>query len=68
MGIGCNHGITIGRKGEVYHINWLRKDKTKNEVRCSLGKDLHIITSIYELPGELEWLIDVVRACPKIEK
>lgn len=68
MGIGSNHGITIARKGEVYHINWLCKDKTKSEVKCSLHKDLHVITPIYELPEELEWLIDVVKACPKIEK
>ena len=60
MGIGAQHSIILCRKNEVYCINWIKNDKGRGEVKCSFSKDKHIITPIYELPEELEWLIDVI--------
>lgn len=66
---GSNHGITIGRKGEIYSILWL-EDGEKNEVYCTLLKSIHNVVraKYYELPKELEWLIGVVKSCPNIKK
>lgn len=65
-----NHGITLGRKGEIYSILWVIERGTKDNVYCTLLKSIHKAPheKYYELPKELEWLIEAVKSCPNMKK
>ena len=65
-----NHGITLGRKGEIYSVLWVDERGKKGDVYCTLLKSIHNVTreKYYELPKELEWLIEVVKSCPNMKK
>ena len=64
-----NHGLTIGREGEIYSILWIVESNKKNQVSCSLLKSVSSYGNYYyEIPKELEWIIEVVKSCPNIKK
>jgi hypothetical protein len=67
---GRTHAIDIERTGEHYTVLWKSDpNKVNDNILCRKTRNDRVIEGNYfELPKELEWIIYIIKSCPKIKK
>ena len=70
MGGGSTNAIDIERTGEHYTVWWNSDSgKVNDNIHCCKTRNDRVIeVNYFELPSELEWIIYIIKSCPKIKK